>query len=251
MMRLWRRHNGTIRTRIVAACLCGVIGVQGAWAQDTAGAAQGQSGASIAPLAAPPQTSVPQATNTPTQILPVLVFDRDRIVTESQFGVAFEADIERERSALVQENNDIYAALEVEEAELSALRPTLSEEAFLQKADAFDQKVTSVRAAQDRKAADIQSLYDTGLEVVEQRMNAALTSVAREVRAMVVFERQQVYMMSGAIDVSSEVIRRLDAQFVLEKAAEQDGDAEQGNTTGQNGAGTTDSPSGATTPATE
>lgn len=164
-------------------------------------------------------TSVaPSATSTQQTVLPVLVFDRSRILSDSKLGQAFEAEIQQTRDALVQENNDIYAALEVEEAEISALRPTLSEEAFVQKADAFDQKVTSVRAAQDRKANDIQALYNSGLEEVEQKMNAALTSVAREVRAIVVFERQQVYLMSGAIDVSTEIIRRLDAQFAVDAA---------------------------------
>ncbi|WP_417258768.1 OmpH family outer membrane protein [Celeribacter sp.] len=219
-MRQWRRDGGVIHGWILTACLCLALPLS-AVAQEAAPTNDdATTGADITPLGVATGGDESLDATPSLPVLPVLVFDRARILSDSLIGQAFEDDIEKARADLIQENNEIYNALEEEEAELSDLRPTLSEEAFAQKADAFDQKVTAVRAAQDRKSAEIQTLYDTKLQAVEQEMNEALSAVAREVRALVVFERQQVYMMSGAIDVSSEIIRRLDAHFVLDAATQ-------------------------------
>ncbi len=145
------------------------------------------------------------------QSFPILAFDRARIIAQSQMGVALEAEIEAERAALLAENDQIYADLEAEEQEISDQRKMMSEEAFRTRAAEFDAKVTEVRAQQDEKAQAVQRLYDSALEEMETEMNTVLTRVARDLGAVVVFERQQVYLMSGSIDVTKAVIDRLDA----------------------------------------
>ncbi|WP_417248842.1 OmpH family outer membrane protein [Celeribacter sp.] len=157
-------------------------------------------------------------TRNPVQQLPVVVFDRARVLSDSAAGQALEAEIEALRNDILAENNAISDALEAEERALAEERLTLSEGAFRAKADAFDQKVTDVRAEQDRKAAQVQAAYDEGIAELETLMNAALASVARELRAVIVLERQQVYLLSGSIDISAEVIRRLDRLASIQDA---------------------------------
>ncbi|EKE72037.1 OmpH family outer membrane protein [Celeribacter baekdonensis] len=167
-----------------------------------------------APSRATPQvqSEQPQAQQIQAeQIFPILAFDRARIIAQSQMGVALEAQIESERAALLAENDQIYADLEAEEQEISDQRKMMSEEAFRARAAEFDAKVTEVRAQQDEKAQAVQRLYDSALEEMETEMNTVLTRVARDLGAVVVFERQQVYLMSGSIDVTKVVIDRLDA----------------------------------------
>lgn len=162
-----------------------------------------------APSRTTPQTQAQQTQS--EQSFPILAFDRARIIAQSQMGVALEAEIEVERAALLAENDQIYADLEAEEQEISDQRKMMSEEAFRTRAAEFDAKVTEVRAQQDEKAQAVQRLYDSALEEMETEMNTVLTRVARDLGAVVVFERQQVYLMSGSIDVTKVVIDRLDA----------------------------------------
>ncbi|NIY81210.1 OmpH family outer membrane protein [Celeribacter sp. HF31] len=143
-------------------------------------------------------------------VFPVLVFDRARVVKQSQAGAALEARMAEAREALLAENDQIYADLEAEEQEISDAKSTMAEAEFRARAQAFDEKVTQVRQRQDEKARDIQTLYDEGLAEIDQQMNTVLTQIARDLGAVVVFERNQVYLMNGAIDISRIAIEKLD-----------------------------------------
>ena len=161
---------------------------------------------------AAPAAQPGQRTSEPKLVFPVLVFDRARVLNQSQVGAALEAEIDDARAALLTENDQIYADLEAEEQEISDAKPTMTEADFRARAQAFDEKVTQVRQRQDEKAGEIQTLYDDGLAEIEQQMNTILAQIARDLGAVVVFERNQVYLMNGAIDISRIAIEKLDAQ---------------------------------------
>lgn len=207
-MRLW----GWTVCLAVAACMFGP-----SWAQDSSGEAAGQpvtGGASAPQLATQTQNIVNQ--------VPVIAFDRDRIFAVSNIGLELEARIEKLLSDLVAENDAIFAALEAEEKELTTLKDTLSSEAFSLKADAFDSKVIAIRAEQKSKSEAIQQTKDQGIREFEKALNVVLTEIAQEVRAVAVFERGQIYLMSGSIDISLEVIKRLNASGVTLEAGQGD-----------------------------
>jgi Skp family chaperone for outer membrane proteins len=142
---------------------------------------------------------------------PIIAFDREKIFRDSKPGQALDAEIETLRADLVAENDEIYADLEAEEQNLSTLKDSLSSAAFKFKADAFDAKVTAIRSEQKAKSEAVQQAYDQGARDFEQQLNVVLTQIAREVGAVAVFERKQIYLMSGSIDISVEAVRRLDA----------------------------------------
>lgn len=196
-------------------------------------------GAPLATAQDAPISEIPQAQ--PKLTFPILAFDRSRVISQSQMGMALEAKIEAARSALLVENDQIYADLEAEEQEISDQRPMMTDEAFRARAAEFDAKVTEVRDQQDEKARDVQSLYDSGLEELETEMNAVLTRVARDLGAVVVLERQQVYLMAGSIDVSKVVIDQLDARQVERDAA----DAQEPTTPPAEDGSTEDTPASA------
>jgi Skp family chaperone for outer membrane proteins len=171
----------------------------------------------LAPVTAQAQdgaTAVsPEAEKVRTKLVfPVLVFDRSRVVAQSVSGAALEAKVEAARTELLEENKRIADELEAEEQALADIRNSLNPTEFRSRAQAFDEKVVAIRVEQDHKAQAIQTQYDDGLSVLEEDMNTALTGLARDFGAVLVFERGQVYLMSGAIDVSGLLIERLDAE---------------------------------------
>jgi len=152
----------------------------------------------------------PQPQNTIAQI-PLIAFDRERIFENTDIGRALEAKVEALLNDLVVENDTIFASLEAEEQELTELKNTLSKEDFAKKAEAFDEKVIAIRAEQKAKSEAIEQTRDQGLRAFEDTLNVVLKDIAQEVRAVAVFERTQIYLMSGSIDISLEVIKRLNA----------------------------------------
>lgn len=144
--------------------------------------------------------------------LPIIAFDRERIQTSAHLGLSLAEQIEELQQALVAENAQIFADLEAEETEITQLKESLSELAFAARAKAFDEKVTQIRSEQAAKAKEVEAQYELNLRAFDQNLNVVLAAIARDYNAVAVFERQQLYLMSGAIDVSAEVIRRLDMQ---------------------------------------
>lgn len=163
-------------------------------------------------------------------VFPVLVFDRARVLDQSEIGAALEAQVADARAALLAENEKIYADLETEEQEISDAKPTMDTATFQARAQAFDEKVTAVRQSQDEKALEIQKLYDDGLAEIEQQMNTVLAEIARDLGAVVVFERNQVYLMNGAIDISRIAIEKLDEQSSEAADSDQTPEPEEGAT---------------------
>ncbi|RPE71473.1 periplasmic chaperone for outer membrane proteins Skp [Pacificibacter maritimus] len=151
----------------------------------------------------------PQVEQRSLATAPVIAFDRSRVLAESALGKQLNAELEKEQAKILAENDEISAALEEEERDLSNLKPTISAEDFALRAEAFDRKVTAIRAEQKRKSEAVQLMFDQGTKQFEDNLNQVLSEIAREVGAVAVFERAQIYMMSGTIDVSNEAIRRL------------------------------------------
>ncbi|GAA3876050.1 OmpH family outer membrane protein [Celeribacter arenosi] len=165
----------------------------------------------------PAEQAVRQALPTP-----IVVFDRSRVIGESETGRRLEARVQEARDRVLAENEALYNELETEERAISQARSQMTDEAFRARADAFDEKVTESRAQQAQKAEAVQDLYDTGLQALEARMNTVLADIANEIGAIAVFERQQVYLVSGGVDITQVAISRLDAMI------ESDGDIVEG-----------------------
>lgn len=221
------RRRSQVIPMVLGAFL--LLGSAPALAQEPA---QDTEGATRATPAIPSDIPI-ERTQTGRLIWPVLVFDREVVLSTAEAGKALVEEVEAARSALLAENAQIYADLEAEEREISDQRATMTEEAFRARAAAFDDKVTEVRSTQDQKARDIQTLYDDGLQKLERQMNEVLSELARDVGAVMVFERQQVYLASSAVDVSIPLITEMNAQFSSDAS---------GSSTGVTTRDTTDTP---------
>jgi Skp family chaperone for outer membrane proteins len=140
----------------------------------------------------------------------VLTLDQKRLFAESLWGKRVTESVAADSRELQAENRTIEAALTAEEEALTARRASLDPQAFRQEADAFDEKVTSIRAAQDAKAREIAGRVETE----EQAFLAAALPVIGEVLqsrgAVVVIDRAMVFVSANSIDVTDELILRID-----------------------------------------
>lgn len=140
---------------------------------------------------------------------PVLVVELERLFSDSAFGKRVSAEIEAEGAAIAAENRRIEAELTAEEKEITEQRPTLGNEAFRKVADAFDEKVQTIRRQQDAK---VRVFGQRGEEERRKFLVAAqpiLQDLMREAGAAVMLDRRAVFLASQAVDVTDEAISRI------------------------------------------
>lgn len=177
---------------VLAALLaCGIGVASPLWAQE-----QQQ------PQAAP-EVVVPRA--------PILTLDRERILLESRFGKAVEAQFQKDSQVLISENLRLEKALETEERALTDQRATLPADEFRTLAEEFDSKTEAIRAAQDAKSRAITSRRDGERQRLLQAAIPVLADLMRESGAVAIFDKEMVILSLRGVDITDEAIARIDA----------------------------------------
>jgi Skp family chaperone for outer membrane proteins len=141
----------------------------------------------------------------------ILTLDKERLFSGSRFGQAITRAVEVEVAALTAENRQIDAALEAEERELTEKRPTMTPAEFRVLADAFDEKVTALRSAQDGKSKALTRMRDEGRQRFFEAAVPILAALMQDMGALAILSNEAVILSFDRIDMTDEAIARLDA----------------------------------------
>lgn len=144
---------------------------------------------------------------------PILTIDSDRVFNESDFGLRVAQDVETQGAILTEENDQIQAALEAEERDLTERRATMPPDEFRALADAFDEKVQEIRASQAAKSRALNQLVDQEREVFLNAIAPVLEQLMRDAEAAVILERRSVFVSANAIDITADAITRINASL--------------------------------------
>jgi Skp family chaperone for outer membrane proteins len=155
---------------------------------------------------------------------PILTIESERLFAESAFGRRVAREIEAESAVLAAENRRIEAELTAEEKDLTERRPDMEAAAFRALADAFDEKVQSIRRTQDGKARVLAQRRDADRVVFLQTAAPVLELVMRDAGAGVILERASVFLSANATDVTDLAIERINAALGDGSATQTDSD---------------------------
>lgn len=144
-------------------------------------------------------------------VSPVLTIDRDALFAQTEFGQRVSEDLERESNALAEETRKIEAALEEEERSLTAKRQTLTPEEFRALADAFDEKVVSLRTDRDTAQNNFVQRYEDAQRSFFQEIGPVLGQMMQQRGAVVILDKRSVLLSVNAIDVTDAAITRINA----------------------------------------
>ncbi len=159
----------------------------------------------------------------------IVTVDSELIFGSTGFGQQITTSLEEKVAALASENKRIAAELEAEELELTEKRKTLEPVEFRELADAFDKKVRLIRAEQEAKQLDLQGLRDDERQSFIDTIGPLLSSIAREHGALIVLERRNVLLSADTIDITQEVIDRIDDALAANiPPVQEDGQTEAG-----------------------
>ncbi|WP_343078920.1 OmpH family outer membrane protein [Ostreiculturibacter nitratireducens] len=142
---------------------------------------------------------------------PILTLDQERLYAESLWGKRAAADLESASAALAMENRRIEAELTEEERALTDRRVSMQPEEFRAAADAFDAKVEEIRRVQDSKARELARLRDIERQNFYKAAFPVLGEVLRDRGAVAILDNRAIFIASDAIDVTDEMISRIDA----------------------------------------
>lgn len=146
-------------------------------------------------------------------VSPVLVINQERLLTGSELGKLITAADEAEKQRLADLGEALSQSLEAEEKTLTEQRKTMEAEAFRQLAEEFDRKVVEIRADQDVKAAALVTSIEGRRRQFYTQVAPVLLEVMQKYGAAVILDQRSVLLSVRGVNVTDEVISRIDATF--------------------------------------
>ncbi len=140
----------------------------------------------------------------------ILVLNQERLLTESKKGRLL---LDEEDAVKTQRNEDaarIEAELEAEERALAEQRKTMDADAFDALAEAFDQKVVALRLEDQRVAEQLSTKFEDQRKAFFADIVPIVAEIMREQGASVVLEQRNVLFTGPNVDITPQVIERMD-----------------------------------------
>lgn len=176
--------------------------------------ADGEAGGGVAaPDALPAQTIETPPDETPRIGSPILTVDQERLFAESAWGLRAQQVLEDEGRAIAAENERLADQLSDEEADLTSRRAELDPAAFRQLAEAFDAKATAIRRDRAQAVQQLNARADAERSAFFQSALPVMGDLMQQRGAVSVLDRRTVFVSLDAIDITSELIERLDAEL--------------------------------------
>lgn len=158
-----------------------------------------------APLAVLPQTDQGRVS--------IRVLDLDRLFQASALGQRLLGDIRDAEARLEADNQALFDQLAAEERALTEARATLTPEDFRARADAFDARVESIRAAQAARGQEIVRMVETAQRVFREAVFPVLRARMDESGIDALLPPDAIILGPGDIDITARAIEWLDAAY--------------------------------------
>ncbi|MBA4489728.1 OmpH family outer membrane protein [Paracoccus sp. S1E-3] len=141
----------------------------------------------------------------------VLVLDVDQAYESSAWGRRAKAEIEAAAREIEADNRRLEAQLTSEEQALTAERVTLAPDAFRRKAEEFDARAQTIRRERAQVARDLGSRAEADRNAFLNASLPAVTALMQEHQAAVVLDRGQTLLAATSIDITTQLVERMDA----------------------------------------
>lgn len=148
----------------------------------------------------------------------VLVVDMQRVLREADVAVQLRAIELDERRALRAELDRVTEELRAEEAHLTELRDTSDREAFEAMVEDFDRRVRRARQDAQESSVSFQNRFAEAFAALEQDIVPVIADILDERGASLALDRRSVMLMRDEIDITREVLVRLNAALPAEVA---------------------------------
>lgn len=143
----------------------------------------------------------------------VLVLDETSLLTQSKLGQDILSLEQSEQAEITTAGRLVTEQLEAEEALLTEQRLTLSHEEFRVLADAFNEKVETVRDSEAAVRVAQLTRVEARRRAFFQFISPQLEGMLRKYGAAAIIDRRYVLLSNPVLDITQELITLLDEAY--------------------------------------
>lgn len=143
----------------------------------------------------------------------IAVVDYQRLLRDSSAAIDIRAQVERRRKVYLEQITAREQELRVANDELTRQRTILSPEAFALKRREFEERVAEAQKFAQTRKRELDQAYDYGIRRVREAVAEIIAELAKERGFNLVFTRKQILYVEPALNISDEIILRLNERF--------------------------------------
>lgn len=143
----------------------------------------------------------------------IAILDVERVLTQSDAGKTALKQITEQRKRYQDEISKAEDQLRTEERELVQQRSTLAAEAFDEKRRAFERRVQDTQRMVQQRSGTIDSMMRSAREQIGKAALAALQELINERGFNVVLDRKQIVATDPGLEVTDEVLARVNKRL--------------------------------------
>ena len=143
----------------------------------------------------------------------ILVFDVDRAITQSKAGRSMASQLEEQVAKVRADEGDIFKGLQSEAEKLKEQQKLLAPEALQKKVEELRMKEVEGRRSLNEKSQSSQAGGQRAAAEILKIAEEELSAISKERKADIVMRSDAVFFASPAINVTAELVSRLDKRL--------------------------------------
>ena len=143
----------------------------------------------------------------------ILVFDVDRAIAMSKAGKSMAKQLEEQVSKVRADEGEVLKGLQSEAEKLREQQKLLAPEALQKKVEELRLKEVERRRVLSEKSQSIQAGGQRAAAEIVKIAEEELSKISKERKADIVMRREAVFFASPAIDVTADLVSRLDKRL--------------------------------------
>lgn len=143
----------------------------------------------------------------------ILVFDVDRAIALSKAGKSMAQQLEKQVASIRKEEEATVKKLQGEVDKLKEQQKLMAPEALQSKVAEIRQKEVERRQSLNERTQAVQAGGQRAAAQIVKVAEQELSAISKERKADIVMRREAVFYASPAIDVTKELVTRLDAKL--------------------------------------
>lgn len=141
------------------------------------------------------------------------VVDTRAVLEKAQASAKLREQIEAERAKQLPEATALQNQIRQSRDELERQRLVLSPEAYAERRRAFEQQLQDIDRQMQEKAKPIAEAAQAAARQIEEAALKIVDAIAREKNVVMVFRREQILLADRRLDLTDEVIARLNKEL--------------------------------------
>ncbi len=143
----------------------------------------------------------------------IAVVNIQGVVKESTAAKSINEQMESKQKTYQADFSKREETLHKEEQELKKQKSVLAQQAFAEKAKAFESKVTELQKDVQNKKAMLDSAYARALSEIQKNVTDIITDMSKEKGFVVAIPTSQLLYAESSLDITADVLKKLNERL--------------------------------------